>query len=420
MLSFIKRKLLSVLAHSVPREVRHNFQVDILAAVLSGIGLGFFTPYFAMLARDEFSANGFLLGLLTSGGYTGSMIALFSGGFVKSGREKYWYAWSNILARLLIVWAALSGAGLPYCGAVFLMNLMISVFSPQYSLLIRRIYPIEYRGRLMGCVRIAGAVSTIAGSGLSGLFMKNPDFWRVSFVIAGLMSAGAAALFFRMNTGNSDDAEPAPHMLKHLKGAFMTLRSSPRNLRLILVMPLYSFSTQILNIAAPIMQVDVLHVTKANMSVVAIVQFVMWTLGFYVWGRYIDRYSASGAFVLHIFAALLWPLFYFIADSWIYVILAQGAHGFIISCNEIGFFNMKLEITEKGKDAEYQAIHAFAGGLRCLAGVFVAVFLLNLAETCGVHIKYLFLAAACLLCTSGAALFPLAFGRNRIRKNGAG
>ena len=262
----------------------------------------------------------------------------------------------------------------------------------------------------------AGALSTIAGSGISGLFMKRPDFWRVSFVIAGLMTAGAAALFLRMKTEDSAAAQAAPNMLKHLKGAFMTLKSSPRNLRLILVMPFYSFSTQILNIVTPIMQVDVLHVTKANMSVVAIVQFVMWTLGFYVWGRYIDRASASRAFVLHIFAALLWPLLYFVADSWIYVILAQGAYGFIISCNEIGFFNVKLEISEKGKEAEYQAIHAFAGGLRCLVGVFVAVFLLNMAEKHGVHIKYLFAVSAGLLTVSGLALFPLAWGKNRIEK----
>ena len=138
--------------------------------------------------------------------------------------------------------------------------------------------------------------------------------------------------------------------------------------------------------------------------------------GFYVWGRYIDRFSASRAFVLHIFAALLWPLLYFMADSWIYVILAQGAYGFIISCNEIGFFNMKLEITEKGKDAEYQAIHAFAGGLRCLGGVLVAVFLVNLADRYGVDVKYLFVVAAALLAVSGAALFPLAYGKNRIAK----
>ncbi|MBO4547885.1 MAG: hypothetical protein J5758_01585, partial [Abditibacteriota bacterium] len=198
--------------------------------------------------------------------------------------------------------------------------------------------------------------------------------------------------------------------------AFMTLKTSPGNLRLITVMPLYSFSTQIILIATPIFQVDTLHMTKANMSVVAIVQFVMWTLGFYVWGKYIDRYSASRAFVLHIFAALLWPLLYFAAADWLWAVLAQGAYGFIISCNEIGFFNMKLEITEKGKEAEYQAIHAFAGGLRCLAGVFAAVAMISLFRRYGVDVKYMFAAAAGLLAVSGAALFPLAWGKNRIQK----
>ncbi|MBO4547729.1 MAG: MFS transporter, partial [Abditibacteriota bacterium] len=371
----MKRRLLCAFARRVPREVRHNFGLDCIGGFLAGIHTGFFVPFYAIIARDKMGADEFMIALLSAGPYIGGMIALFYGGLVALNKELKWYWVTAVIADVFITATALCSKSLALSLCVFTAYAILACANTQYAVAVQRIYPIRYRASLMGYVRVICGVVTLLTTLLAGKLMGDGEGWRVFFAISGLCAMGAAFVFGRIRYPLvPDTGSPGASVAAFVLDSFRLLKENKTNTLLIILATVYSAGAMIQTVALPIYQVDVLRILPKRISVLASVQSAVLMLSYPLWGRFIDRSNAIKGWIACVIIGTLMPLGYYLAGGWTGVIWAHAINGFYVAGADLAWFNMVLELTEKGKEGKYQALHYFFGGIRGMLGVIGGAF----------------------------------------------
>ncbi|MBR4748371.1 MAG: MFS transporter [Abditibacteriota bacterium] len=414
----LKHRLLCAFARRVPAEARYNFGLDCIGGFLAGIHTGFFVPFYAIIARDKMGADEFMIALLSAGPYIGGMAALFYGGLVALNRELKWYWITAVLADVFITATALCSGSLSLSLCVFTAYAILACANTQYAVVVQRIYPIRYRASLMGYVRVICGVVTLLATLLAGKLMGDGEGWRVFFVISGLCAMGAAIVFGRVRCPLvTDGGGPRGSVAAFVMDSLKLLRENKTNTLLIILATVYSVGAMMQTVALPIFQVDVLRIEPKRISVLASVQSAVLMLSYPLWGRFIDRSNAIKGWIAAVAVGTLMPLGYYFAGSWTGVIWAHAMNGFYIAGADLAWFNMVLELTEKGKEGKYQALHYFFGGIRGMLGVVGGAFLVRYFHRVGAEgIRGVFPIVAGMMLLSVVFLIPAALkGRNTRR-----
>jgi len=404
----IRKWALFAFARSVPKNIRTNFLKDVIAGSLCGLHLGTFTPFFPLISRENLHASEFLIGLMSSGVFVGSLFAMFYSSIVPTNKEMKYYLWVTCLGRGLILTLILAKVALTYCFIIFLLHFIISLGSPQYATMIQRVYPIRYRGALMGYVRLCTALCSLIATLITGAIMKDGEGWRTVFFISGVFALASTFTFGTLNIPLVKEIKKKKESaFKFIISSFAILKENSKNNLMLLSVTFFSIGQLILSTLLPIFQADRLHMTTQNISILTIVQNVAWMIGFPFWGKFIDKNNPIKAWVITCILAAALPLNYFFAHNWTHVAFGHAMNGFFLAGSELAWFNSVLYLSRQGKESKYQALNAFFAGIRGSIGVFGGAFIINICFITEIDIKYIFILSGFLVIASTLLLFKM-------------
>ena len=407
----IKKNMLFAFARSIPKDLRANFFKDVIGGSLCGLHIGTFIPFFALISRDIFKANEFLIGIMSVGLFIGSFFAMFYGSIVPLNKEMKYYIWITYLGRALILILALAQTDYVYCLMIFSLNFVLALASPQYSIIVQRIYPIRYRGALMGYVRLCVALCSLVATLIAGAVMKDGEHWRIFFFMSGVFALLSTFAFSLVKVPDAKVlAEKRESTFKYILSSFLLLKENARNNRLLISVTFFSIGQLILATLLPIFQVDRLNMNTQDVAVLLIVQNIIWMIGFPFWGRYIDKHNPIKAWVLTCILAAVLPINYLFATNWTHVIFGHAVNGFFAAGSELAWFNAVLLLSKPGKEGKYQSLHAFFTGIRGTIGVFGGALFIRFFNDINVDIKYIFIISGVLV--AGSVLFLLGMMNN--------
>lgn len=349
---------------SLPPRARHAFLRDLASALLTGVFSGVVIPFAGVVAR-RLGAPPLWISVLAS--------APALGFFLTS-------AWAPALAArnpvALVVWPALLGRGLflltPWVAGpeglialVVVYHLLNGLTVPAYAETVGRVLPPELRGRLVGVVRVGFSAAAVASSLVAGAaverFGHGPVFAAASvFGIAGALAFRGIRLPHRPTHAL---AAPTPWWDAFQDPAFRTL------LRVTFV---FGFGGWMMAPAVPLLLVDELHATPAQVGVLSATGAVTSTVGFFVWGRYVDRHSGVGAMRTLLAGAALTPTCFFVAFHPYSALLPFASDGFFVAGLDLAWMAACMELAPPGRVAAYAAAYTVLLGLRGLTAPFVA------------------------------------------------
>ncbi|MBP5274166.1 MAG: MFS transporter [Abditibacteriota bacterium] len=413
----LKNTLFNRLDLSLPPEVKRTFIIELVAGVFIAIGSGCFSPYCGLIARQDFNAGEFLIGVLSAGTAAGALACILSSGLVPRGREKEAYAVSCAAGRFLVVFMAFCTGAPVFCWLGFFAAMLSVLPGPQYNILMQRLYPIEFRGRLMGLARVNVAIFQLASIFISGRFMHGPESWRTVFIVSGICFTAGSLLYLLWRVPPPEKEEEKTDVWKNIKGSMSLMGEDRIHLYLILILTVTVVAVNIQIVIMPIFQADVLKMDPPSLSVVATLGSLAMMPGYIYWGRFVDKRGSAAAYSLQNLVLLSLPLSYFAAKNYLWIIPGTVAAGFANAGVEIAWRTLLMELSKPGQERRVQTLHGFFDGVRCLLGIGMGVFLIAFINCIGAGLKYVFAASAVIqLC--GIIPLMLLLGRRKKGKKG--
>lgn len=356
--------------------------------MLFGLFSGTVLPFASVVAR-RLGAEPLWISWLASAPAVGFFL---TGGLAASLAARHPVAlvvWPAAVARGLFLLAPLASSARALVLLVVAYHLVQGLTVPAYAEAIGRLFPPEARGRLVGTARVGLSLAAIVASLLAGpaiaRFGHGPPF-----AVAGALGVAGALVFSRVRlprTARGPLAPPAAWWIALRDPAFRSLAVCTF---------VFGFGGWMMAPAVPLLLVDVLRATPAQVGVLSAVAASASVVGFHVWGRTIDRRSGVDAVRLILVAALLTPLLYFVAPSPWLAALAFASDGFFVAGLDLAWMAACLELAPPGRVGAYVAAYTMLLGLRGVTAPFLAG---GLASALGP--RPVFLVAASLIATSG-------------------
>lgn len=384
---------------AVPHDARDAYRRDAVASILGGIYTGAIFPFIGFIARDRLGASVGLIGLMTAAPFLGHMFALFYANAMEGRRKMPFVVWSRAVARALFIFALFVSTPLAFAVMVAAVQIIATVALPAYVSVLREIYPDDHRGRIMGYIRVGLAFTTFLATLLVGPLLTVVSF-RYVFPIAGMVGVASALTFGTIRTSPVNRDYARSHQKPMLRFLWSTLRILRDDLNYrwfaisvftfgfgnLMVMPLY-----------PVYQVDRLHITAAQVAVLASTSTLIWMFSYLYWGKYVDRRSPLKAVAVNVLMVSLVPFTYFLAtDVWM-LLPAAIISGITMGGIELSYFNSILYLSDAGRESQYQALHSFLLGIRGTIAPFVGAALVVSFKAGGMDVRYVFLIAMGLM-----------------------
>jgi len=260
----------------------------------------------------------------------------------------------------------------------------------------------------MGYVRVCTTLILIAAVFIAGPLLERVSY-RVVFPIAAFIGLGASFVFRTLKTAepNPSEKQAAPEFLlntlKILKDdkpfRWFSLAVFTAGFGNLLVVPLF-----------PIFQVDVLHITTSQVSVLANTSAIMTTMAYFYWGPYVDRRTPLRGAAIGVLLFSAMPLTYALvasfpnllplASRWLLLLPAMAIVGVASAALDLSYFNSLLRFSPPDRVSHYQAVHMSLLGVR---GVTAPLLGAALVQRNLVEMQTLFFTAAGM-CLASVAL----------------
>ncbi len=380
------RYLETQLAGSLEDDVRYNMRVEIVSAVAYGVFMATLTFMPAVLTK--LGGSPAIVSIYLSLSYLGHIFSSVSLLVMRKITPKAFAVTSWTLGRIvLIVMAFASGAPALLALATVLWLLEIGP-GPAYTRILQSIYPIAHRGKIMALVRFGMALTILVATPLIGLGLDRLGY-PVVFPLAGVLGLVSSLVFIRMRIV----VEPGGAQVR--SSALDAMRAVTHNRRFMM----YQLGLILFGLAAlaaspiyPDVQINRLQLSYTDLGLLGLVQSVSWLIGYFVWGRIIDRYGALRCIMLTFVIQAVAPLTYAFATTGWMLLPAFVAIGLVMAGGDIGFTNGCLELSEPDRTQEYAVAQSTIIGLRGFIAPFLGVGLLGL----GVAQPIVFLIAGLL------------------------
>ena len=359
----------------IPKEARHNFTVELIAYILLGVSNGFVVPFFYLIAKQEFDASPFWLGLMTAAGGIGYIVAFLTTGFIKPGKELFAYVWTLFLGRLFNVGIVLSLNAPIFSLFIFFSTCVQVIPMPQYGIIIQNIYPKYCRGALISYTRIVLTVVTLITTVLGGYLIEIWG-WRPVFLISGIFAILATLILLKIKLPEIDYPKPLP-IKDYLVYTFEILKEDALNRNIVIWVFVFVLGVQLTTIIMPITQVDILNVTTKELGILNGICTIAWIIAYWYYGIYIDKKGALRAFLLSFVLYTISVVFYIFAKDWKGLILSFIILGLYKGANDLASFNLWITLSPKGKENLYQGMNSLWVGVRAAVDVVIATWIIN-------------------------------------------
>jgi len=261
---------------------------------------------------------------------------------------------------------------------------------PAYTRILQSIYPLAHRGKIMALVRFGMALTILASTPLIGLGLDQLGYQAV-FPIASAVGVASALVFVKMCIV-ADPGRAAVH--RSLVGAVRRVVHDRRFLMYQLGVVLFGLGALMANPLYPDVQINRLGLSYTDLGLLGLGQSVSWLIGYFLWGRIIDRYGALRCVMFTFIIQAIAPLGYAFATAGWMLLPSFIAIGLVGAGGDIGFTTACLELSDPEHIQEYAAVQSTVIGLRGFVAPFLSIGLLGLGV---LHTVVLLCSAALVL-----------------------
>lgn len=366
------RRLERMLVGAFPDDVRFNVRVELLASLSYGLFFAASLSFFPVILR-RLGATPFELALYVVFSYVGQVLSPLGLTLLRRVQPLRFavVAWS--IGRGLLIFGAFlfDAPWLLLLSALFWIAEALP--SPAYSRIMQEIYPPRYRGRAMSGVRIGVAIVVLVATPIAGWALDQVGH-QLLFAIAAVFGVASGIIFLRVRP-IAAAAEPAnPPALRTL---WPILRRDRRFALYLLVLTVYGFGGVMALPLYPLIQVSRLQLSYTVIGYLSLVQSLFWLLGFFVWGRLLDRFGALWVLRASILMVTFIPLTYIWAGNAWMLLPAFIFQGLVQGGFELGATNGSIELAERGRVLEYAALQTATLGVRGMLAPLLGTLLLG-------------------------------------------
>lgn len=367
--------------------IRQALRIDISAALLLAIFAGLTGPFTGLILRRDLGATPFQLSVMSAA--TGASL-LLSLGWARAlaGRAPLPYlVWPAFAARGVFLLVPLVAGAWSLVGVVVASSVFAAAAGPAQAAVVERVYPRAERGRALGVVKMAGAALGIGLALAAGQLFEHVD-WRWIFPAAAVVGMAASLTQRRLAVPArpGDDAAAGPGIV----GAWATVRDDRAFRRLLVAAFLFGAGCWIQTPAHPLLLVDVLGASAAQVGVFAAAAAAAALLGSAGWGWLVDRRSSLAALALMYMIGAVAPAICFAAGSPWALVGSSVADALAGVGLELVWMLVVIDLAGPRRAPQYVAIGATLAGVRGLLGPLAGGLLIHAA---GVRAVYLVAAA---------------------------
>ncbi|MDI3280972.1 MAG: MFS transporter [Bacillota bacterium] len=348
---------------------RHNLKVDIFAAAFFAAFFGLTIPFLGPLVI-RMGGSPSLVGLIAAGPFLGLLLAGVWG-HLSEGRPKLPYVVvPALLARLLFLPLAFTVHPTGFAALAVLYFLINGIQLPAYTALMQRIYPREFRGRLMALVRVVLGLVQVGALRLAGGLMDQTGH-RAPFLAAALLGGAGALVFSRIREPllPEEEENPAPTATSAspLWSSFQAMRrilnGDRRFARFELGFMIFGLGNLLLLPVYTIFQVKTLGLNNSQVAWVTITWSIAWLWGYLLCGQAVDSFGPRKIVLAGVGFYALVPLAYLAGHNYLAVLIGSAFLGLGDAAVELGWMNEVISLAP-GQVSTYAGIHLSLLGLR--------------------------------------------------------
>jgi MFS family permease len=377
------------------REVKRNFQWDMLSGAFMGVFIGVINAFILVQAR-RIGATPFQVSFLAAIPFIWMFLSplwvvLFSG---KSPFKMVLIC--DGIGRLLLILLLVNQTPGWYLLLFSINYLLNSISGTLYGRAMELAYPGGVRGTLMGWVRVGLSLTSLLSTAIAGILLP---YWGVQrvFALIAVFGVGAAVTFGQLrridasNGVTQDNKTDLPNFRLLMAG----YRSSLRILREDTMFRQYMIALFLFGIAnlmgGPVYalyQVDHLKINDGFIALLASVNFASSLIFYFIGGRFIDQ-NTPFYLSIRIFAiSPLIPLIYFLAGSPWLLLPAAALQGILNAGIDLASLNNVIHFAGardgEGEVGSYMGVHMNLLGIRGTVGPLMVPVLVPLITIKGV------------------------------------
>jgi MFS family permease len=251
-----------------------------------------------------------------------------------------------------------------------------SIAAPFYAAVLQRIYPMEFRGRLMSLVRVgSGTATTLTSLAVAWLLGSGRVNFSIVFAIGTIMSLISLAVFARITP-----VRPQQRARQSFKEIFAIVGRDQGFKNSMIAIFLMAFGNIVSATLYPLLIVDKLHAGYGAYGILTFFTSLGYLISFFVWGRVIDQ--KGGLFGMYLVGVT-------VAITQIGLIIAPSAYWLIPFALVMGVTAAGFElvpytvITSFTRSTphdvpSYMGLYSYFAGIRGLTAPFLATGLLGI------------------------------------------
>lgn len=378
----MKNKILNLLFRNIPKNLRHNFGINVLVMIFGGLFSGCYTPFYGVIAREQFHADPFWIGLVFASMSITGILGFAAAGMTRTGKEHIRAKYIHIFSSIFLILSAFAVNAPMFCILLFLFHLT-ACYSPLEGSVYGYIYSLRDRGRMLGYSKTFASVSSMAVTLVAGIFINMKfygiNIWGIIFIFSGIMHILRGVAIGKFTLPSSENREKEAFGT-FLKKSFYLIKER-HNIILIISGLLLSIGLNIFSTLYPMFQVDVLHINGREVALMSVAGSVAIIFAYPILG---GRFSKNNPIKVWLWVyplALISPLFYiFCGKSWYPLILANILNTAFTVIYDIGWLNLIIYLGGTDRIKDYQAFYGLILGVRAIAGLFVSTWIIRYCE----------------------------------------
>src|SRR5881392_3987824 len=346
-------------------EVRRALRIDVSAALLFAVFASVTTPFIGLILRRELGATPLQLSVMSAAGGACLLLSL-AWARALGGRPPLPYlVCPSLVERGLFLFVPLASSAWSFVSLIVATNVFGAAAAPAQAAVVERLYPRVARGRALGLVRMAGAALGVGLALAAGQLFERVDY-RVLFPAAAVV--GMAASLRQRSLPVPAAAENGERAVGGLGQAWAAVQDDDVFRRLLVASFLFGAGCWIQTPAHPLLLVDVLHVSAAQVGVFAAAAAVATLVGSAWWGELVDRRSSLDALWMMYVVGAATPAICALAwNPWVLVASSVTDALFGIGLDLVWMI-VVIDLAGPRRAAQYVAIGATLAGVRGVLG----------------------------------------------------
>ncbi|MGE5654443.1 MAG: MFS transporter [Bacillota bacterium] len=352
--------------------LRHNFTHHVIADSLFALFAGSAFP-FVMPVLIRLGATDLWVGAAQAAPFIGLLFSFYWGHFSEGRPKVPIIVYSAVVARLLFIALAMMISPAAFVGMYVVYQLVINAGGPAFPGLVQKIYPAEFRGRMVGTTRLFLGAMQIAATFVAGRTLDRLGH-RLWWSLAAGIGILSALVFARIR----EPQDPGTSAIRPTFsiGEQVALLGRDRAFLLFLLgCTIMGLGNLISSPAIPLYQVKHLALSSQQLATVSMIYTTFWLSSYPIWGWVIDRlkpiYAVIGAVSMFALANLSYSLGYGLPS----VLIASTLFGIGDSGLDLGWNNQVMRLT-KDKVSTYSGLYLTFLGLRGTIGPLLGSLLL--------------------------------------------